>query len=112
MDRARLIELRQKGLSYQQIGRLFNRSRQRIHQIISGYDELNGQLKNGKYKYQHEYILIRDDHKCQKCGAAESLLVHHIDGDDRHNRDGNLITLCSKCHLELHRPKQVFEIGL
>ena len=104
MDKEKLIELRQKGLSYQQIGQLFGVSRQRIHQILSGYGELLKQLNHkGRYHFQHEYILLRDGSKCQKCDNTEHLLVHHIDGSDRNNKDGNLITLCYPCHAELHK---------
>ncbi len=52
-----------------------------------------------------EYILHRDEHKCQnpdcKNKAKEKVQeVHHIGfwKGDRTNRPGNLITLCDKCH--------------
>lgn len=100
-----MISLRNRGYSYGQIGRLFKVSRQRVHQITSGYQvNLQALTTTGKYKFIHEFILDRDEHKCQKCGAAKKVLVHHIDGDN--NRDRNLITLCQRCHLELHRPQE------
>lgn len=59
-----------------------------------------------------EYILHRDNHQCQNpdCGnkAKDKVLeVHHIGfwKKDRSGRPGNLITLCTKCHIpKNHQP--------
>ena len=49
-----------------------------------------------------EYILHRDDHKCQHCKGKSKcsvLEVHHIvSRRTGGNKPGNLITLCSACH--------------
>ena len=48
-----------------------------------------------------EYVLYRDNYTCQLCGKKNTILeVHHIGywKEDRTNRPGNLITLCTKCH--------------
>lgn len=54
-----------------------------------------------------EYVLYRDEHKCQCCKGKSKdskLHVHHIEsrktGGDAPN---NLITLCSECHAKYHR---------
>jgi len=107
MDRIeRMQELKNKGLSYQAIGLVFGISRQRVHQLISGYDKprKSGQHPNGWYTKIKLSVLVRDDMKCQKCGETDSLTIHHIDGDDRNNDIPNLLTLCNNCHLDLHRP--------
>lgn len=49
-----------------------------------------------------EYILHRDGHKCQVCGAEDvPLEIHHIGywKRDRSNRPANLMAVCTKCHL-------------
>ena len=53
-----------------------------------------------------EYVLYRDDHKCQLCNGKSKdkiLNVHHIEsrktGGDAPN---NLITLCETCHKKHH----------
>jgi len=46
-------------------------------------------------------VLIRDNYTCVKCGGKELLDVHHRDGTSRNDPD-NLITLCKKCHEEIH----------
>ncbi|NET29663.1 RNA-guided endonuclease IscB [Okeania sp. SIO1I7] len=59
-----------------------------------------------------EYILHRDNHKCQnpncKNKAKQPILqVHHLGfwNQDRSDRPSNLITLCSKCHTPAnHKP--------
>ena len=67
------------------------------------YDQ---QLKDIRWKFKADNIRIRDNHKCRLCGAKNTQLdVHHIrytgceawDYDD-----GDLVTLCHKCHEELH----------
>ena len=50
-------------------------------------------------------VLERDSWKCQNCGRASQLQVHHLRfrsalGDDDIE---NLITLCFFCHEEIHR---------
>jgi len=102
-----MIRLKEQGYSYAVIGALYGLSRQRIHQLISGYHRNNKGLKhkNGWYRQIRNSIIKRDDSQCQKCGATKNLIVHHLDGDDGNNVLSNLITLCNNCHLDLHRPK-------
>lgn len=62
-----------------------------------------------------KYILHRDGYKCQnsycKNKAKQPILqVHHIGfwKEDRSDRPGNLITLCSKCHTPAnHKPRKL-----
>ncbi len=53
-----------------------------------------------------EYVLWRDDHKCQHCkGKSQDpmLQVHHLESRKTGgNRPGNLLTLCKTCHGEHH----------
>lgn len=48
--------------------------------------------------------LERDGRKCVKCGASESLVVHHIVPwpETQDNRLENLLTLCIGCHKRTH----------
>ncbi len=50
-------------------------------------------------------VLHRDGWRCQSCGSASQLQVHHLRfrsalGDDDIE---NLITLCFSCHEKIHR---------
>ena len=50
-------------------------------------------------------VLRRDGWRCQSCGALSNLEVHHREfrshsGDDS---ELNLITLCTGCHIQMHR---------
>ena len=50
-------------------------------------------------------VLERDSWRCQNCGRASQLQVHHLRfrsalGDDDIE---NLITLCFSCHEKIHR---------
>jgi len=66
---------------------------------IQGVDYQNGEQKD--FYNLREYILYRDNYKCQLCGnSGVPLVVHHIGywKQDRTNRPDNLITLCTQCH--------------
>lgn len=65
-----------------------------------------------------EYILHRDNHKCQnpncKNKSKEQILgVHHLGyyEKDRSNRPSNLITLCNKCHTPRNHQESSFLWG-
>lgn len=50
----------------------------------------------------------RDRHKCVICGKPEDLSknkisTHHIDGNRENDVINNLITVCDKCHADLHK---------
>ena len=61
-------------------------------------------LDQEAYKELHQKVLRRDGWRCQCCGAAKNLQVHHMQsrsllGDDA---EENLITLCADCHQRIH----------
>ena len=56
------------------------------------------------YEQLCEEVLQRDSWRCQACGTASNLEVHHQQhrsqsGDDS---ERNLITLCAVCHQNVH----------
>lgn len=62
-------------------------------------------LKPEAYEQLRRQVLDRDNWKCQNCGRASELQVHHLRfrsalGDDSID---NLITLCFSCHESIHR---------
>ena len=80
-----------------------------IHKItnpsVSGKDYQNGDLK-GFYNIK-AFILHRDNYKCkssQKVKHSDKLHVHHVIFKSKGGSDtpSNLITLCEKCHNDLH----------
>lgn len=83
---------------------------------IEGTNYQNGEQKD--FFNLREYILHRDDHKCQNpnCKSKDKnpvLEVHHIGfwKKDRSNRPGNLITLCNKCHTPKNHKEKGFLWG-
>ncbi len=83
---------------------------------ISGVDYQNGEQKD--FFNLREYILHRDDHKCQNpnCKSKDKnpiLQVHHIGfwKQDRSDRPRNLITLCDKCHIPKNHKENGFLYG-
>jgi 5-methylcytosine-specific restriction endonuclease McrA len=66
---------------------------------------LRVRLNPDSYRKLRTDVLERDGWRCQHCGSAERLQVHHMRlrsrlGDDI---DENLITLCADCHSDIHR---------
>jgi 5-methylcytosine-specific restriction endonuclease McrA len=62
-------------------------------------------LHGEPYRELHERVLRRDGWRCQMCGSANNLTVHHQQYRSRsgEDREENLITLCSECHSAAHR---------
>jgi len=56
------------------------------------------------YHRLHQEILKRDGWRCQSCGSLSAVEVHHRRFRSHQGEDAkhNLITLCSKCHREIH----------
>ena len=57
------------------------------------------------YEDLRQQVLRRDGWRCQSCGTMSNLEVHHKQfrshsGDDS---EENLITLCTRCHADIHR---------
>lgn len=71
-------------------------------------------LQAPEWKEKRQEILIRDNFHCRYCGGTEGLQVHHkyytknADGSRPkpwEYPDDALITLCRKCHSEIHKDK-------
>lgn len=66
----------------------------------SGTTKLRRKKPYGKDWRQISQEIKQRDRCCQKCGAREGLIVHHIIPVSKGgtNRPVNLITLCQACH--------------
>ena len=58
--------------------------------------------------YPKEFSVIRKERlkrspNCFFCKTNNSLVVHHLDGNENHNKLFNLMTLCNPCHVSMHR---------
>jgi len=117
----KILELCKDGVSFINIAKEFNISRQRVYQIY------HGKLSLFTYKYKkptwnrfegrdntRELVRIRDRYQCQLCGILQesgkkALDIHHIEGGkeksrkyDKISKLGKMITLCHKCHGKIH----------
>lgn len=60
-------------------------------------------LKSSKWRKKRLEVLDRDEHKCRMCPNNSLLQIHHITYDRIFNEDlKDLITLCKKCHDDIH----------
>lgn len=110
-----------KGLTKFEDGRLAKcGSRKEEHwNWQGGVSELSNLIRNSHFvKQWKRKCLERDNFTCQKCGDIENLKVHHIiyfskimenissfeeaEQDSLMNDVDNGITLCHKCHSEIH----------
>ena len=57
------------------------------------------------YEELRQQVLRRDGWRCQSCGAMANLEVHHrkFRGHSGDDSELNLITLCTACHIQMHR---------
>lgn len=61
-------------------------------------------LNPEQYRLLHKEVLTRDSWRCQACGSARNLQIHHIQPRSKLGDDSlqNLITLCVDCHKAAH----------
>jgi len=60
-------------------------------------------------KEYKESIKERDEYRCQNCGKAEKLCVHHINYDKKDCRPINLITLCLSCNSKANYQREYWQ---
>lgn len=56
-----------------------------------------------------ERCLRENDRECLFCESADSLVVHHVDGDRSNNALENLIPVCRSCHGRIHSGHAEYE---
>lgn len=124
--RETMVAARDAGLTYQEIGGVFGVSRQRVHQILTGYESMATQAsRNDPEKSLRRKLTIKQivlahygsgKVACVRCGFSDirALSIDHINGDgwkDRNVRRGSNIcyslrslgypdgyqTLCMNC---------------
>ena len=97
----RIKELREEKISYGKISKIVLEefgetiSRQRVHQITSGY-----KIPNCSKAMVELYtsVKVRDNYTCQRCGAKErKLTLYHKDSNASNNEPSNLLTVCKAC---------------
>ena len=65
--------------------------------------ELDDYLDSTGWAEKRKRILERDGFKCRLCGSAKNLRVHHITYENvPFENDDDLLTVCDKCHKDLH----------
>lgn len=63
-------------------------------------------LKSKKWNKKRKKVFERDDYSCQHCHNTKNLECHHITYKRVKKESlSDLLTLCYKCHKEVHRKK-------
>lgn len=67
-------------------------------------DDPDSMFADAEFSRIRPHILKKYDYTCQFCGFRSSGMqdVHHVDGNHRNNKEGNLIVACRLCHLCHH----------
>ena len=86
--------------SFSKIGRMYNISRQRAHQLIKGYKSF------ASHNFSSKNIDFMVSGNCKMCSKEMSVDIHHIDGDSSNNIPSNLMRLCKECHYKIHIGKK------
>lgn len=71
-------------------------------QIKSGYNEQDYRPAH-QSAFRLAYKVLKLEKRCQICGAENNIDVHHKDGNYKNNSLDNLMILCRKCHIKIHR---------
>lgn len=104
------------GLSYEKIGKELGISRQRVHQILTGYKSPATLYFGSGREFTRGQVRHRDNYICQDCKkrwkyGERKFDVHHLNGlcgkmsrgYDHIKNISELVTLCHKCHF--NRPE-------
>ena len=93
--------------TYEEIGKSFGVSKQRIHQLLKDYstNPWHG-YKNHPIPNKYKSLLEKP---CYECGSRKNLEVHHIDGNRNNNDLLNLNRLCRPHHIKAE--KELFSNG-
>ena len=60
-------------------------------------------LHSEHWQKKRKQVLERANYKCQICGSALNIRVHHVNYDNLGSENpDDLIAVCDKCHAELH----------
>lgn len=73
--------------------------------------EYNSFLRSPEWRAVREEVFERDGGMCVMCKSKNNLRAHHISYEDRLNPD-YLITLCDKCHAQVHQYTKDFNSEL
>lgn len=72
-----------------------------------GISKINDRKDSNDYKQWRKQVYQRDNYTCQYCGSKEKINAHHIkswkDFPELRYDVNNGITLCEKCHINLHK---------
>lgn len=61
-------------------------------------------IKSRQWQEKRDARLRLDRYRCQMCGTAKNLNVHHITYERLGNEDmSDLVTLCQNCHEQAHK---------
>ena len=79
------------------------------------WDKYTSKIAGTSWQSISKKVRERDNYTCQKCGESQKrVIVHHLDwrgkergrkAKDYNNELSNLLTLCDKCHNNIHRHK-------
>lgn len=72
---------------------------------MSRHHRYSGKATGAVWEARRQQALDRDGHRCQKCGRAGRLEVHHVVelAHGGTNDMNNLGTRCRACHIAEHR---------
>lgn len=73
------------------------------------FPDYNSYLSSSKWQKVRQSVIKRDMEKCILCDSKEQLNVHHITYDNVYNEINHLddlVTLCEKCHNDIHGRKK------
>lgn len=75
-------------------------------ELTTDHEEYVRFLRSPEWADIRAEVLERDGHRCQMCGSEQNLEVHHTSydylGRDENGGIGHLVTLCDKCHCDVH----------
>ena len=97
--KAEVIKEYNSNKNYQLVAAKFGISRQRVHQMVTGYTTVSYGRFKGRWGFSKAIKELGK--KCMDCGGI-GVNHHHLDGNPKHNVISNIRLLCDSCHGKAH----------
>jgi 5-methylcytosine-specific restriction protein A len=84
------------------------KEKQKERAITAEYDKERGSAAQRGYDSHWQKVRLRKLKKDPLCDKhmpyiVAATLVHHIDGNSKNNAADNLMSLCNRCHEDIHK---------
>jgi hypothetical protein len=103
----KVLDLYAQTKSYAVVGKMMGISRQRVHQLVTGYNSSGFATSQRGNLYDKIYLSEEKNRVCMVCFSQPFEHFHHKDGNTKNNNIKNLLPVCRSCHASFREKSSV-----